>query len=152
MLLISFAGCNTAQLLTDLTFSPHFLTYKIKFSMLVSRFFPFLVGPFAWSSYPFLAGLSPAGSGVLNEFFLLHKMQKQLYIFDFRNLLCSQVSKFRHSSEIKKKPSTGRQKSTEFLSFHSERAVICLIRAIFYSHLFDNILAVFELALPPESS
>lgn len=79
-------------------------------------------------------------------------MQMQLYIFDFKNLLCSKVSKFHHSSEIRKSQAQEGRKAQGFLAFRSGSAVICLIRAIFYSHLFDNILAVFELALPPESS
>lgn len=102
MFLISFARRNTALLLTDLTFSPHFLTYKIQFSMLVSPFFSISCRLFACSSYSFLVGLSPVGSGVLHEFFLFPEMQTQLYIFDFKNLLCSQDSMFHHSSETKK--------------------------------------------------
>jgi len=67
----------------------------------VSAFFSISCRPFAHSSYPFQGGLSSVGSGVLlPEFFLLPEMQTQLCIFDFRNLLCSQVSKFLSSVDF----------------------------------------------------
>lgn len=48
------------------------------------------------------------------SFFLLPEMQTQLYIFDFKNLLCSQVSKFHHSSETKKSPAQEGRKAEGF--------------------------------------
>lgn len=98
--LISFAMSNTAQPLADLTFSPHFLTSKMQFSMLVSPFFPFLVGPLPTTRILFKMGCLQLGLEFSMSFFLLPEMQTQLYIFDFRNLLCTQVLKFLSSVDF----------------------------------------------------
>lgn len=70
--LISFARSNTAQLLADLAFSPHFLTCKMQFFPVNwALFFPFLQA--LW--LPLFKLLE---SGVLfHELFLLPEMQAQ---------------------------------------------------------------------------
>lgn len=160
MFLISFARSNTVQLLADLTFSPSFLTCKMQFSMLVSPFFShflqalclllvsfsrWIVISWVWSSSPWFFSPSRNADSIIYLWLQESPLQSSIQVPQFNDFTALRLKKAKLKT----------QKNIDLFIFPFsliKSFMICLIGAVFYSHVLCNILTMSKLALPPVGS